>query len=87
MKAIESLQSFSVSADPFLRHFQLDITHELQLLTSLDFTGGMSMREQASERERERKQVKLMKDMRWWAGDINIIPIRFSLIHGDLQIS
>ncbi|XP_023695535.1 tripartite motif-containing protein 46-like isoform X2 [Paramormyrops kingsleyae] len=40
MKAIESLQSFSVSADPFLRHFQLDITHELQLLTSLDFTGA-----------------------------------------------
>ncbi|XP_036394943.1 tripartite motif-containing protein 46 isoform X1 [Megalops cyprinoides] len=37
VKAIENLQCFSLSADPSFRHFQMDISRELKLLTSLDF--------------------------------------------------
>ncbi|KAL4636151.1 tripartite motif-containing protein 46 isoform X1 [Arapaima gigas] len=36
-KAIENLQSFSLSADPSFRHFQLEISRELKLLNNLDF--------------------------------------------------
>ncbi|XP_061111500.1 tripartite motif-containing protein 46-like isoform X2 [Conger conger] len=37
MKAIESLQCFSLAADPSFRHFQLEISRELKLLSHLDF--------------------------------------------------
>uniref|UniRef100_A0A8C9V2N3 Tripartite motif containing 46 n=1 Tax=Scleropages formosus TaxID=113540 RepID=A0A8C9V2N3_SCLFO len=37
LKAIESLQGFSLSPDPFLRHFQLDVTRELKLLSDMEF--------------------------------------------------
>uniref|UniRef100_A0A8B9RPN4 Tripartite motif-containing protein 46 n=1 Tax=Astyanax mexicanus TaxID=7994 RepID=A0A8B9RPN4_ASTMX len=36
-QSIESLQSFSLSADPSFRHFQLDVSRELKLLTDLNF--------------------------------------------------
>uniref|UniRef100_A0AAY4DAT9 TRI46 protein n=1 Tax=Denticeps clupeoides TaxID=299321 RepID=A0AAY4DAT9_9TELE len=36
-KAIESLQCFSLAADPSFRHFQLDVSRELKLLSDLDF--------------------------------------------------
>uniref|UniRef100_A0A3B3SW71 Tripartite motif containing 46 n=1 Tax=Paramormyrops kingsleyae TaxID=1676925 RepID=A0A3B3SW71_9TELE len=37
LKAIENLQCFSLSADPSFRHFQLDVSREHKLLSSLDF--------------------------------------------------
>ncbi|KAJ8336293.1 hypothetical protein SKAU_G00396360 [Synaphobranchus kaupii] len=37
MRAIESLQCFTLAADPSFRHFQLDITRELKLLSNMDF--------------------------------------------------
>ncbi|XP_069041310.1 tripartite motif-containing 46b [Lepisosteus oculatus] len=37
LKAIESLQCFSLSADPSFRHFQLDVSRELKLLNTLEF--------------------------------------------------
>ncbi|XP_029022488.1 tripartite motif-containing 46b isoform X2 [Betta splendens] len=37
-KAIDSLQHFSLAADPSFRHFQLDVSKELKLLTELNFT-------------------------------------------------
>ncbi|KAM6968181.1 tripartite motif-containing protein 46 [Aplochiton taeniatus] len=37
VKAIENLQCFSLSADPSFRHFQLDASRELKLLSSLEF--------------------------------------------------
>ncbi|KAF4100687.1 hypothetical protein G5714_018883 [Onychostoma macrolepis] len=36
-QAIESMQRFSLSADPSFRHFQLDVSRELKLLTDLNF--------------------------------------------------
>ncbi|KAI5607792.1 tripartite motif-containing 46 isoform X1, partial [Silurus asotus] len=36
-QSIDSLQSFSLSADPSFRHFQLDVSRELKLLTDLNF--------------------------------------------------
>uniref|UniRef100_A0A8D2ZNR0 Tripartite motif containing 46b n=1 Tax=Scophthalmus maximus TaxID=52904 RepID=A0A8D2ZNR0_SCOMX len=36
-KAIENLQHFSLAADPSFRHFQLDVSKELKLLTDLNF--------------------------------------------------
>lgn len=39
-QSIESLQSFSLSADPSFRHFQLDVSRELKLLTDLNFIQG-----------------------------------------------
>ncbi|XP_067354181.1 tripartite motif-containing 46b isoform X4 [Channa argus] len=36
-KAIENLQHFTLAADPSFRHFQLDVTKELKLLTELNF--------------------------------------------------
>ncbi|KAL4624839.1 tripartite motif-containing protein 46-like isoform X1, partial [Arapaima gigas] len=39
-KAVESLQGFSLSADPLFRHFQLDITRELKLLGNLEFVAA-----------------------------------------------
>uniref|UniRef100_A0A4W4EPG7 RING-type E3 ubiquitin transferase n=1 Tax=Electrophorus electricus TaxID=8005 RepID=A0A4W4EPG7_ELEEL len=36
-QSIESLQNFSLSADPSFRHFQLDVSRELKLLTDLNF--------------------------------------------------
>ncbi|XP_058260263.1 tripartite motif-containing 46b isoform X5 [Hemibagrus wyckioides] len=36
-QSIHSLQSFSLSADPSFRHFQLDVSRELKLLTDLNF--------------------------------------------------
>ncbi|XP_056876174.1 tripartite motif-containing 46b isoform X2 [Takifugu flavidus] len=36
-KAIENLQNFSLDADPSFRHFQLDVSKELKLLTELNF--------------------------------------------------
>ncbi|KAM3596399.1 uncharacterized protein V6R79_013871 [Siganus canaliculatus] len=36
-KAIENLQHFSLAADPSFRHFQLDVSKELKLLTELNF--------------------------------------------------
>uniref|UniRef100_A0A8C4RLE7 Tripartite motif containing 46b n=1 Tax=Erpetoichthys calabaricus TaxID=27687 RepID=A0A8C4RLE7_ERPCA len=37
LKATESLQNFSPAADPSFRHFQLDISQELKLLSNLSF--------------------------------------------------
>uniref|UniRef100_A0A667Z1X5 Tripartite motif containing 46 n=1 Tax=Myripristis murdjan TaxID=586833 RepID=A0A667Z1X5_9TELE len=37
VKAIENLQCFSLSADPSFRHFQLDASKELKLVSSLEF--------------------------------------------------
>ncbi|XP_071767320.2 tripartite motif-containing protein 46 [Centroberyx gerrardi] len=37
VKAIENLQCFSLSADPSFRHFQLDASKELKLISSLEF--------------------------------------------------
>uniref|UniRef100_A0A7N8YHM3 Tripartite motif containing 46b n=1 Tax=Mastacembelus armatus TaxID=205130 RepID=A0A7N8YHM3_9TELE len=37
-KAIENLQHFTLAADPSFRHFQLDVSKELKLLTELNFT-------------------------------------------------
>lgn len=39
-KAIENLQNFSLDADPSFRHFQLDVSKELKLLTELNFIQG-----------------------------------------------
>uniref|UniRef100_A0A7N8YAS7 Tripartite motif containing 46b n=1 Tax=Mastacembelus armatus TaxID=205130 RepID=A0A7N8YAS7_9TELE len=39
-KAIENLQHFTLAADPSFRHFQLDVSKELKLLTELNFTQG-----------------------------------------------
>lgn len=39
-KAIENLQNFSLDADPSFRHFQLDVSRELKLLTELNFIQG-----------------------------------------------
>ncbi|TRY74320.1 hypothetical protein DNTS_032021 [Danionella cerebrum] len=36
-QSIDSMQRFSLSADPSFRHFQLDISRELKLLTDLNF--------------------------------------------------
>ncbi|XP_053718931.1 tripartite motif-containing 46b isoform X1 [Synchiropus splendidus] len=36
-KAIENLQHFSLAADPSFRHFQLDVSKELKLITDLNF--------------------------------------------------
>uniref|UniRef100_A0A665WYR0 Tripartite motif containing 46b n=1 Tax=Echeneis naucrates TaxID=173247 RepID=A0A665WYR0_ECHNA len=36
-KAIENLQHFTLAADPSFRHFQLDVSKELKLLTELNF--------------------------------------------------
>ncbi|KAI3358695.1 hypothetical protein L3Q82_015100 [Scortum barcoo] len=36
-KAIENLQHFGLAADPSFRHFQLDVSKELKLLTELNF--------------------------------------------------
>ncbi|XP_056439050.1 tripartite motif-containing 46b isoform X1 [Gadus chalcogrammus] len=36
-KAIENLQCFQLAADPSFRHFQLDVSKELKLLTELHF--------------------------------------------------
>uniref|UniRef100_A0A3Q4BMG9 Uncharacterized protein n=1 Tax=Mola mola TaxID=94237 RepID=A0A3Q4BMG9_MOLML len=36
-KAIENLQHFTLDADPSFRHFQLDVSKELKLLTELNF--------------------------------------------------
>uniref|UniRef100_A0A673IZH6 Tripartite motif-containing protein 46-like n=1 Tax=Sinocyclocheilus rhinocerous TaxID=307959 RepID=A0A673IZH6_9TELE len=36
-QSIESMQRFSLSADPSFRHFQLDVSRELKLLTDLNF--------------------------------------------------
>ncbi|KAF4080396.1 hypothetical protein AMELA_G00170930 [Ameiurus melas] len=36
-QSIGSLQSFSLSADPSFRHFQLDVSRELKLITDLNF--------------------------------------------------
>ncbi|KAJ0003434.1 hypothetical protein NQD34_008532 [Periophthalmus magnuspinnatus] len=36
-KAIENLQHFTLAADPSFRHFQLDVSKELKLLTDLNF--------------------------------------------------
>uniref|UniRef100_A0A8C1DMC3 Tripartite motif containing 46b n=1 Tax=Cyprinus carpio carpio TaxID=630221 RepID=A0A8C1DMC3_CYPCA len=36
-QSIESMQRFSLSADPSFRHFQLDVSRELKLLTDLSF--------------------------------------------------
>uniref|UniRef100_A0A672P336 Tripartite motif-containing protein 46-like n=1 Tax=Sinocyclocheilus grahami TaxID=75366 RepID=A0A672P336_SINGR len=36
-QSIESVQRFSLSADPSFRHFQLDVSRELKLLTDLNF--------------------------------------------------
>uniref|UniRef100_A0A8C5DGG4 Tripartite motif-containing protein 46-like n=1 Tax=Gouania willdenowi TaxID=441366 RepID=A0A8C5DGG4_GOUWI len=36
-KGIENLQHFSLAADPSFRHFQLDVSKELKLLTELNF--------------------------------------------------
>ncbi|KAA0710130.1 Tripartite motif-containing protein 46 [Triplophysa tibetana] len=35
--SIESMQRFSLTADPSFRHFQLDVSRELKLLTDLNF--------------------------------------------------
>uniref|UniRef100_A0A3B3ZAE2 Uncharacterized protein n=1 Tax=Periophthalmus magnuspinnatus TaxID=409849 RepID=A0A3B3ZAE2_9GOBI len=37
VKAIENLQHFTLAADPSFRHFQLDVSKELKLLTDLNF--------------------------------------------------
>ncbi|XP_051722701.1 tripartite motif-containing protein 46 isoform X2 [Ctenopharyngodon idella] len=37
VKAIEHLQHFSLSADPSFRHYQMDVSRELQALSSMDF--------------------------------------------------
>ncbi|XP_061753418.1 tripartite motif-containing 46b isoform X3 [Nerophis ophidion] len=37
-QAIENLQHFVLAADPSFRHFQLDVSKELKLLTELNFT-------------------------------------------------
>uniref|UniRef100_A0A3P8V8M5 Tripartite motif containing 46b n=1 Tax=Cynoglossus semilaevis TaxID=244447 RepID=A0A3P8V8M5_CYNSE len=37
IKAIENLQHFTLAADPSFRHFQLDVSKELKLLTELNF--------------------------------------------------
>ncbi|KAI1901512.1 hypothetical protein AGOR_G00035190 [Albula goreensis] len=37
MRAIDSLQCFSLAADPSFRHFQLDISRELKLLSNMEF--------------------------------------------------
>lgn len=39
-QSIGSLQSFSLSADPSFRHFQLDVSRELKLITDLNFIQG-----------------------------------------------
>lgn len=39
-QSIESMQRFSLSADPSFRHFQLDVSRELKLLTDLNFIQG-----------------------------------------------
>lgn len=39
-RAIENLQNFSLNADPSFRHFQLDVSKELKLLTELNFIQG-----------------------------------------------
>ncbi|XP_064204656.1 tripartite motif-containing protein 46-like isoform X2 [Anguilla rostrata] len=36
-RAVESLQCFSLAADPSFRHFQLDVSRELKLLGNMDF--------------------------------------------------
>lgn len=38
--SIESMQRFSLSADPSFRHFQLDVSRELKLLADLNFIQG-----------------------------------------------
>ncbi|KAJ8287920.1 hypothetical protein COCON_G00005790 [Conger conger] len=37
LKTIENLQCFSLSADPSFRHFQVDISRELKMISGLDF--------------------------------------------------
>uniref|UniRef100_A0A3Q3R5D8 Tripartite motif containing 46b n=1 Tax=Monopterus albus TaxID=43700 RepID=A0A3Q3R5D8_MONAL len=39
-KAIENFQHFTLAADPSFRHFQLDVSKELKLLTELNFIQG-----------------------------------------------
>lgn len=48
-KAIENLQHFTLAADPSFRHFQLDVSKELKLLTELNFIQG---EEGSSEKNR-----------------------------------
>ncbi|KAK1794702.1 hypothetical protein P4O66_001412 [Electrophorus voltai] len=40
-KAIENLHHFSLSADPSLRHFSVDVSRELKILGSMDFIRGV----------------------------------------------
>lgn len=49
-KAIENLQHFSLAADPSFRHFQLDVSKELKLLTELNFIQGKGWRYQRGTR-------------------------------------
>uniref|UniRef100_A0A8B9HVR3 Tripartite motif containing 46a n=1 Tax=Astyanax mexicanus TaxID=7994 RepID=A0A8B9HVR3_ASTMX len=37
VKAIDNLQHFSLSADPSFRHFHMDVSRELKLLSGMDF--------------------------------------------------
>jgi len=39
-KAIENLQHFTLAAESSFRHFQLDVSKELKLLTDLNFIQG-----------------------------------------------
>lgn len=58
-KAIENLQNFTLDADPSFRHFQLDVSKELKLLTELNFIQGErgSDDEEVGE-EKERLEMK-----------------------------
>lgn len=60
-KAIENLQHFTLAADPSFRHFQLDVSKELKLLTELNFIQG----ERGEQREEViRKEWRKLKETR-----------------------
>lgn len=63
-KAIESLQHFTLAADPSFRHFQLDVSKELKLLTELNFIQGEKgiMREMG-RKEKGREGLEMIRSM------------------------
>lgn len=60
-KAIENLQHFTLDADPSFRHFQLDVSKELKLLTELNFIQGERGSDERKGGGRERTKMEIVE--------------------------
>lgn len=59
-KAIENLQHFTLDADPSFRHFQLDVSKELKLLTELNFIQGEKGSDERNGGGKERAGMQIV---------------------------